>query len=198
MNKVLLKLMVALGVVTMVGCSSIETAEDIQKADCYFPDMPSKEAPKWICEVTPQGYEIIGVGYAKKSVAGSGIMREIALNNAQQRLASQLENNIKSKFDAVTRQSSTTTKTVSDEHVSEMVEITINNVVSTVIRDARVMTTLTSPTGGMYTLVAMTNDAYQSNMAAAIEKARNDQVWSKLDSEEAQEAMKQALASLEG
>ncbi|OAN17645.1 hypothetical protein A3K86_01610 [Photobacterium jeanii] len=198
MNKVLLKLMVGLGVLTVVGCSSIETAEDIQKADCYFPDAPSKEAPKWVCEVTPKGYEIIGVGYAKKSVAGSGIMREIALNNAQQRLASQMENNIKSKFDAVTQQTTTTSKTVSDEQVSEMVEITINNVVSTVIRDARVMTTLTSPTGGMYTLVAMTTDAYQANMAAAIEKARNEAIWNKLESAEAQETMKKALDSLEG
>ncbi|OLQ72809.1 hypothetical protein BIT28_06370 [Photobacterium proteolyticum] len=195
MNKTLLILAIAAG---LVGCQSNQTLEDVTLMNCTYPDAPEVEAPYWICDVMPQGVEIGGVGYAKKSVAGMSIMRDIATNDARKRLAQNFETNVNNLFQQAAESNIKSTNDSVVEEVVEQFKSVSKNVTSRTLVNSRVLRTQTSPAGGLYTLVGMDKATYDANVSKITATAgdRESELWQKFNNKKAAEELKAALSSL--
>ncbi|MCK8046835.1 LPP20 family lipoprotein [Shewanella sp. 1CM18E] len=195
------KVLVATAVVAVLaGCQSNDTVKDVQQIDCFYPDAPTTEAPRWVCDVMPTGIEMGAVGYAKKSVAGLNIMRDVATNDARARLAQQFETNVNTLFKQATTANiaSSSTDGVSEE-VNEYLESVIKNVTSRTLSNSKVIVTQRSPGGGLYTLVGMDKATYDENIAKVVAAAGNKdpELWNKFNSKKAAEELDAALSSLQ-
>jgi len=193
------KLVTAVALGLLAGCASNDTVQNVQQIDCFYPDAPTVAAPRWVCDVMPEGIEMGAVGYAKKSVAGLSIMRDVATNDARARLAQQFESNVNTLFkQATTANINSTTENVS-EQVSEYFESVTKNVTSRTLSNSRVIVTQRSPGGGLYTLVGMDKATYDANLAQVISAAGNKdpQLWNKFNNKKAAEELNAVLSSLQ-
>lgn len=192
-------LAVSLALVLSACSSNNATVEQSQNfAACTFPDAPQVSAPGWICDVMPSDIAIAATGYAKKSAAGMSVMRKIAANDARVALASQFEIDVNNMFkQAVEGSVSTTSAEGASESVMETFENITKTVVSRSLTDSRVLVSQASPTGGLYVLVGMDQEAYKVNRNAAIDTATQDaQLWNQFNNEKAAEDLANALESL--
>ncbi|MCG6326327.1 LPP20 family lipoprotein, partial [Vibrio alginolyticus] len=128
MKKTLLMSVMAL---SLAACNSTQTVEQAQQfAQCTFPDAPTTEAPAWICDVMPTDLEAGAMGYAKKSAAGMGVMRKVAINEARVQLAAQFQTDVNNLFKQAVQSSVNTTNDVAVENVVETFENVTKNVVT--------------------------------------------------------------------
>ncbi|WP_065545950.1 LPP20 family lipoprotein [Vibrio scophthalmi] len=196
MNKTLVAASLTL---LLSACSNIQTVEQSQDfAACTFPDSPSENAPGWVCDITPTDLAISATGYAKKSAAGMGIMKKVALANAQVILAAQLKAQVSNKFSQL--MDSSVTSGVEDaalESVHEKIEDITENVVSQSLSGARIQMSMVSPKGGLYLLIGMDQATYNANISKAVDELNNDsKLWDTFNSEQAAKELQQALESM--
>ncbi|WP_038219993.1 LPP20 family lipoprotein [Vibrio sp. N418] len=196
MNKTLVAASLTL---LLSACSNIQTVEQSQDfAACTFPDSPSENAPGWVCDITPTDLAISATGYAKKSAAGMGIMKKVALANAQVILAAQLKAQVSNKFSQL--MDSSVTSGVEDaalESVYEKIEDITENVVSQSLSGARIQMSMVSPKGGLYLLIGMDQATYNANISKAVDELNNDsKLWDTFNSEQAAKELQQALESM--
>ncbi|MDD1793385.1 LPP20 family lipoprotein [Enterovibrio makurazakiensis] len=181
------------------ACSNNATVEQSQNfAACTFPDSPKDEAPGWVCDVMPSDIGIAATGYAKKSAAGMSVMRKVAANEARVALASQFQIDVNNMFKQAVEASVTTNTT---EGVNESVMETFENVTKTVVSrsltDSRVLVSQVSPTGGLYVLVGMDQEAYKANRNSVIDAAGEDAtLWNQFNNEQAADDLAKTLESL--
>lgn len=196
-----MKKLFAISIIAMSlsACSSTQTVEQTQQfATCTFPDAPTVEAPAWICDVMPTDLAAGGMGYAKKSAAGMGIMRNIAINDARVQLASQFQIDVNNMFkQAIESTVNTTTLDGANENVVETFESVTKNLVSRSLSNSKLIVSQASPTGGLYVLVGMDKESYQANVNKVIDTVNQDAtLWNKFNNEKAAEDLSQALESL--
>lgn len=192
-------LLLASIVASISACSSNQTVEQAQQfATCTFPDAPTSEAPAWVCDVIPTDLEAGAMGYAKKSAAGMGVMRKVAINAARVQLAAQFQTDVNNMFrQAVESSVSTSTSEGEMENVMETFESVTKNVVTRSLSNSKLIVSQVSPTGGLYVLVGMDEDAYQSNVNQVIDSAsKEESLWNQFNSEKAAEDLNNALNSL--
>ncbi|RTR36917.1 hypothetical protein EKG38_21700 [Shewanella canadensis] len=183
----------------LAGCQSNDTVQNVQQLDCFYPDAVTVSAPRWICDVMPEGIEMGAVGYSKKSVAGLNIMRDIATNDARARLAQQFESNVNTLFKQATQANIVSTTEEVSEEVTEYFETVTKNVTSRTLSNSRVIVTQRSPGGGLYTLVGMDKATYDANLAAVVTAAgqKDPQLWNKFNNKKAAEDLEAVLSSLQ-
>ncbi|MEZ8140855.1 LPP20 family lipoprotein [Enterovibrio sp. FF113] len=181
------------------ACSNNATVEQSQNfAACTFPDSPKDEAPGWVCDVMPSDIGIAATGYAKKSAAGMSVMRKVAANEARVALASQFQTDVNNMFkQAVESTMSTNTEDGVSESVMETFENVTKTVVSRSLTDSRVLVSQVSPTGGLYVLVGMDQEAYKANRNGAIDAVGEDAtLWNQFNNEQAADDLAKTLESL--
>ena len=193
-------LLLAAMVASLAACSSTtDTVEEAQQfAPCTFPDAPTTDAPSWICDVMPKDLAIGAMGYAKKSVAGMSVMRKVAINDARVQLAAEFQTNVNNMFkQAVESSVSTSTEAGAVENVMETFENVTKNVVTRSLSNSRLIVSQVSPTGGLYVLVGMDQEAYQANVNQVVDDASQEsKIWDQFNNEKAAQDLTDALNSL--
>ncbi|EOC1766956.1 LPP20 family lipoprotein [Vibrio fluvialis] len=195
MKKTLLMSVMAL---SLAACNSTQTVEQAQQfAQCTFPDAPTTEAPAWICDVMPTDLEAGAMGYAKKSAAGMGVMRKVAINEARVQLAAQFQTDVNNLFKQAVQSSVNTTNDVAVENVVETFENVTKNVVTRSLSNSKLIVSQVSPTGGLYVLVGMDKATFQANVDQVVDAASKDEkLWNQFNNEKAAEDLTNALNSL--
>ncbi|EEX39552.1 MULTISPECIES: LPP20 family lipoprotein [Vibrio] len=195
MKKTLLMSVMAL---SLAACNSTQTVEQAQQfAQCTFPDAPTTEAPAWICDVMPTDLEAGAMGYAKKSAAGMGVMRKVAINEARVQLAAQFQTDVNNLFKQAVQSSVNTTNDVAVENVVETFENVTKNVVTRSLSNSKLIVSQVSPTGGLYVLVGMDKATFQANVDQVVDAASKDaKLWNQFNNEKAAEDLTNALNSL--
>ncbi|MBO0215400.1 LPP20 family lipoprotein [Vibrio sp. Vb2880] len=195
MKKTLLMSVMAL---SLAACNSTQTVEQAQQfAQCTFPDAPTTEAPAWICDVMPTDLEAGAMGYAKKSAAGMGVMRKVAINEARVQLAAQFQTDVNNLFKQAVQSSVNTTNDVAVENVVETFESVTKNVVTRSLSNSKLIVSQVSPTGGLYVLVGMDKATFQANVDQVVDAASKDaKLWNQFNNEKAAEDLTNALNSL--
>lgn len=195
MKKTLLMSVMAL---SLAACNSTQTVEQAQQfAQCTFPDAPTTEAPAWICDVMPTDLEAGAMGYAKKSAAGMGVMRKVAINEARVQLAAQFQTDVNNLFKQAVQSSVNTTNDVAVENVVETFENVTKNVVTRSLSNSKLIVSQVSPTGGLYVLVGMDKATFQANIDQVVDAASKDaKLWNQFNNEKAAEDLTNALNSL--
>lgn len=183
----------------LTACSNQATVKETQDfAACTFPDAPEVSAPGWICDVIPSDIAIAATGYSKKSSAGMNLMRKVAANDARVALASQFETDVNNMFKQAIESTVTTDAELgAKESVYEAIESVTKTVVSRSLTDSRILVSQVSPTGGLYVLVGMDEEAYKANKNSVIDAASEDaELWNQFNNEQAANDLQDALASL--
>ncbi|UHJ60466.1 LPP20 family lipoprotein [Vibrio furnissii] len=195
MKKTLLMSVMAL---SLAACNSTQTVEQAQQfAQCTFPDAPTTEAPAWICDVMPTDLEAGAMGYAKKSAAGMGVMRKVAINEARVQLAAQFQTDVNNLFKQAVQSSVNTTNDIAVENVVETFENVTKNVVTRSLSNSKLIVSQVSPTGGLYVLVGMDKATFQANVDQVVDAASKDaKLWNQFNNEKAAEDLTNALNSL--
>ncbi|WP_372882265.1 hypothetical protein [Psychromonas sp.] len=185
---------------SLAACQTTSNVQEIKSAACFFPDAPEKEAPKWICGITPDGVEISATGYSKKNIAGLSVMNNIARNDARVNLGRQFEVNVKSlvKSAMVANTVSESETEGASENVNEYFETVTKSISSTTLTNSRILSTATSPAGGLYTLVGMDKATFDANFNKVIEKAeaKDAELWNKFNDKKTTEELAKVLAAL--
>ena len=207
-------------VTVLAGCQSTEPKNEMDDMACYYPDAPTKIAPKWVCGITPSHLEIIGTGYAKKSIAGLSVMNDISLTDARVNLSSQFEVSVQSlvktaltsdvKTSSATGLANSTdyspTGDVSvaaeqlqvNQDVTEYFEKVSKNISSNALSNARIIVKKTSPAGGLYTLVGMDKATYDANLNKIAQKAagKDADLWGKFNDKKTADQLQKVIAGL--
>ncbi|MDM7486345.1 MAG: LPP20 family lipoprotein [Vibrio metschnikovii] len=195
MKKTIVMSVLALSV---AACSSTQTVEQAQQfAQCTFPDSPAVEAPAWICDVMPKDLAAGATGYAKKSAAGMGVMRNVAINEARVQLASQFQTDVNNMFKQAVQRSVETSNDGQLENVVETFENVTKNVVTRSLSNSKLIVSQVTPAGGLYVLVGMDKEAYQENVNQVVNEAsKESKLWAQFNSEKAAQDLTEALNSL--
>lgn len=154
---------VVAGLLFLAGCSSQPSVEDYQEDTvCVFPDSSEQvEAPKWVCGVLPKDVSVGSVGYAAKSLAGYQTMKNIAVNSARSNLLMQMESKIKYDLNKSTNTNVTEANTETlDKTVKEELNASVNKSIS----NSKILTSITSPSGGLFVLVGMSEEDFNRQM----------------------------------
>jgi len=193
------KLIGALAIILpLTACQTTQTVQETQNfAPCTFPDSPAEKAPAWVCDVMPSDLVAGATGYAKKSAAGMPLMRKVAVNNARVALASQFQTDVSNMFkQAVEAKVSTDTLAGNSESVVEVFEDVTKNVVTRSLSNSKIIVSQVSPSGGLYVLVGMDQQAYDANIDKITDATKDSKLWNQFNNEKAADELSQALESL--
>lgn len=181
----------------LMGCQSTNTMDNVQTfAQCTFPDSPSHEAPPWVCDVMPKDLGAGAMGYAKKSRAGFGVMRERAVNAARVQLASQFQTDVSNMFREAIEGSVLSSNEAEVESVTETFESVTQNVVTQNLTNSKLIVSQVSPAGGLYVLVGMDKETFKSNVNQVVDQASEAKLWNQFNNEKAEQELSNALNSL--
>ncbi|WP_418641502.1 hypothetical protein ACNUDM_08455 [Vibrio chaetopteri] len=191
-------IIVSAAVLSLAACQSTQsTVEQAQQfAQCTFPDSPTHEAPSWVCDVMPQDLGAGAMGYAKKSRAGIGVMRERAVNAARVQLASQFQTDVSNMFREAIEGSVLSSNEAEVESVTETFESVTQNVVTQNLTNSKLIVSQVSPAGGLYVLVGMDKDTFKSNVNQVVDQASEAKLWNQFNNEKAEQELSNALNSL--
>lgn len=184
---------------SLSACQTTSDVQDLKSADCFYPDAPGSEAPKWICGITPEGLEISATGYAKKNVAGLSVMNDISRNDARVNLGRQFEVNVKSLIKTAMVAETITESDTASENVEEYFEKVAKSISSTTLTNSRIVSTRTSPAGALYTLVGMDKATFDANFDKVVAKAeaKDAELWNKFNDKKTTEELSKVLSALE-
>ena len=171
---------------TLTGCGGGAPAP--AKAE---PDFRCKQentlAPKWTCVPMVEG-AYAGVGVAKKSAAGMGHMRRVALANGRSDLAQQIKSQVKDKIETFTRATGN-----GDQETVDAVTTAVSKQVAKVdLQGSKGIDSWQAPSGTLYMLVTVPESTVNKEVKTAVKTSmKNDQaLWQQFQS-------KQALDGLE-
>lgn len=194
MKKRLSTLIIAGTVATlMLGCNETpKPAEPVQPgavASNFACKQENVLAPKWTCIPMVDGY-YAGVGVAKKSAAGMGMMRRVALANGRSELAQQIQSQVKDKIETFTR----TTGNGSSETVDQVNTAVSKQLAKVDLKGSRGVDIWSAPSGDIYMLVTVPQKPINKKVKETIKNGssikNDDALWQQFQS-------KQALDSLD-
>ncbi|RUO45218.1 LPP20 family lipoprotein [Idiomarina aquatica] len=141
------------------GCAS-NGGEPVSYDPCVFPDAPDHKAPGWICEQPVKDVWVQAVGFSPKKSAGPGFMKDVAAQEARNRLAQNFAQQIASEYKRYTADKTTNGENVSVDAIEQTMlsELAMNVVYSRIYRSQ------TSPNGGVYVLVGLNEAGYKENV----------------------------------
>lgn len=177
-------LTIALLSTAMLGCASQEKQEVAVALDCTFPDSPQTAAPNWVCDEPVTNHEVYAVGYAKKSKAGVGFMKDVANNDARVKLAQQLQIKVSNLF----KNYIGTTGSGDTETVDEVIQSVTKNVTAQNLTKTKIIKSRVSPAGGMYVLAVMDNTEVNKTAKSAVQTSHKNEsaLWQEFQADKAQ------------
>ncbi|MCF6330379.1 MAG: LPP20 family lipoprotein [Sulfurimonas sp.] len=169
----------------ITGCSDKEPTSPDAQAD-FRCEQENVLAPKWTCVPIVDG-SYAGVGVAKKSDAGMGHMRKVAVANGRSDLAQQIESQVKDKIELFTR----TTGNGNNETVDQVTTAVSKQVAKVDLQGSKGVDVWTSPSGSLYMLVtvpeATVNKVVKSSLKTSF---KNDNaLWQQFQSKNALEEL---------
>jgi len=187
-------LFTGLALTAITGCGETpkpaeqQQVQETQKQDGDFRcRQESVLAPKWTCIPMVDGY-YAGVGVAKKSAAGMGMMRRVALANGRSDLAQQINSQVKDKVETFTR----TTGNGDRETVDQVNTAVSKQVAQIDLKGSKAVDVWSAPSGDLYMLVTVPEQTINKEVKTAVKTSlkNDDALWQQFQS-------KQALDSLE-
>ncbi|WP_157981005.1 LPP20 family lipoprotein [Idiomarina tyrosinivorans] len=154
------RLISAVSLLILAGCASNGGRTSLEYASCTFPDAPEKVAPTWVCDQPVNDVFMQAVGYSKPKQSGVGVMKDIAAQEARNRLAQNFAQTIASEYSRFVKEEATTDTEVSVDKVEQVIQ---SNVAMNLVY-SRIYRTQVSPSGGMYVLVGINKEAYDENV----------------------------------
>lgn len=193
MKKKLLTLVVATTVTAIIsGCNETpKPAEPIQPGTVVSNFACKQEnvlAPKWTCVPIVDGY-YAGVGVAKKSAAGMGMMRRVALANGRSELVQQIQTQIKDKLETFTR----TTGNGTSETVDQVNTAVSKQIAKVDLKGSKGIDIWNAPSGDLYMLVTVPEQTVNKKVKETIKNTssmKNDNaLWQQFQSQQALESL---------
>ena len=143
-------------------------------------------APKWTCVPMVEG-AYAGVGVARKSAAGMGHMRRVALANGRSDLAQQIKSQVKDKVETFTR-----TTGVADAETVDTVNTAVSKQVAKVdLQGSKGVDVWSAPSGDLYMLVTVPEATVNGEVKAAVTTSfKNDKaLWQQFQSKQAMDGL---------
>jgi len=169
---------------TITGCGGTAPAPASE------PDFRCKKenvlAPKWTCTPMVEG-AYAGLGVAKKSAAGMGHMRRIALANGRSDLAQQIKSQVKDKVETFTR-----TTGVGDAETVDTVNTAVSKQIAKVdLQGSKGVDSWTAPSGDLYMLVTVPEATVNGAVKDAVKTSfKNDKaLWQQFQSKQAMDGL---------
>ncbi len=168
--------------VAITGCSD----KPKPKEPSFACKQDGQLAPKWTCVPMVEG-SYAGVGVAKKSAAGIGHMKKVALANGRSDLAQQIESQVKDKVETFTR----TTGNGDSETVDQVTTAVSKQIAKVDLRGSKAVDSWTSDAGNLYLLVTVPESNVNSEVKNAVQSSfRNDNaLWQQFQSKNALEEL---------
>ena len=173
---------------TITGCGGTPAPE----APSFACKQENVLAPKWTCVPMVEG-AYAGVGVAKKSAAGMGHMRRVALANGRSDLAQQIKSQVKDKVETFTR----TTGNGDAETVDQVTTAVSKQVAKVDLQGSKGVDAWTSPTGTLFLLVTVPEATVNGEVKNAVKTSfKNDQaLWQQFQSKNALEDLDKEFPS---
>jgi len=181
---------IGLVAVAITGCGEAPTPPAPQKVTKQEADFRCRQegvlAPKWTCvPMVEDGYA--GVGIAKKSAAGMGFMRRVALANGRSDLAQQIKSQVKDKVETFTRSTG-----IGSSEVVDQVNMAVSKQVAKVdLRGSKAVDAWTAPSGSLYLLVTVPQSEVNKKVKEAVKTSyKNDEaLWQQFQAKNALEGL---------
>ena len=145
-------------------------------------------APKWTCVPIVDGY-YAGVGVAKKSAAGMGMMRRVALANGRSELAQQIQTQVKDKLETFTR----TTGNGTSETVDQVNTAVSKQIAKVDLKGSKGVDIWNAPSGDLYMLVTVPEQEVNKKVKETIQNGsslkNDDALWQQFQSKQALESL---------
>ena len=168
---------------TISGCGSAPAPEEAPSFACK---QEGQLAPKWTCVPMVEG-AYAGVGVAKKSAAGMGNMRRVALANGRSDLAQQIKSQVKDKVETFTR----TTGNGDAETVDQVSTAVSKQVAKIDLQGSKGVDAWSTNGGTLYLLVTVPEATVNGEVKNAVKTSfKNDQaLWQQFQSKNALEGL---------
>lgn len=154
-------------IVAITGCGSQSAQPDspdqavqLDALPCSYPDSTADSAPLWICESKVPGLKMQAMGVSQDASAGISHQRQLALLDAQNVLALQIDSRIKGAI----KRYSASKGTSSEQYMASSSEVNFVAEIDRQISDMTIYQSVISPKGAYYILVGLNSEAYKSNM----------------------------------
>jgi hypothetical protein len=193
MKKRLSTLIIATAVASLIsGCGETPKPPEPVQAGAVASNFACKQenvlAPKWTCIPIVDGY-YAGVGVAKKSAAGMGMMRRVALANGRSELAQQIQTQVKDKLETFTR----TTGNGTSETVDQVNTAVSKQIAKVDLKGSKGVDVWSAPSGDLYMLVTVPQSAVNEKVKETIKNGsslKNDNaLWQQFQSKQALEGL---------
>lgn len=168
---------------TISGCGS----KPAPKAEADFRcKQENVLAPKWTCIPVVEG-AYAGVGIAKKSAAGMGHMRRVAVANGRSDLAQQIKSQVKDKVETFTR----TTGDGNAETVDQVTTAVSKQVAKVDLQGSKGVDVWNAPSGDLYMLVTVPEATVNGVVKDAVKTSfKNDNaLWQQFQAKNALEGL---------
>jgi len=184
---------VALAITALVsGCGETPKPAEPVKPGAVASNFACKQenvlAPKWTCVPIVDGY-YAGVGVAKKSASGMGMMRRVALANGRSELAQQIQTQVKDKLETFTR----TTGNGTSETVDQVNTAVSKQIAKVDLKGSKGVDIWNAPSGDLYMLVTVPEQAVNEKVKETIvngSSMKNDNaLWQQFQSKQALESL---------
>lgn len=149
-------------------------------------------APKWTCVPMVEG-AYAGVGIAKKSAAGMGMMRRIAVANGRSDLVQQIKSQIKDKMETFTR----STGNGDQETVDQVATAVSKQVAKMDLQGSKAVDSWQAPSGSLYLLVTVPEAAVNGEVKNAVKSSLNNEnaMWQQFQSKKAMDGLEAEFPS---
>jgi len=176
---------------TITGCSGEPEVKKTEEAS-FACKQDGQLAPKWTCVPMVDGY-YAGVGVAKKSSAGIGHMRRVALANGRSDLAQQIESQVKDKVETFTR----TTGNGDSETVDQVTTAVSKQLAKVDLQGSKAIDAWSSNVGTLYLLVTVPQENVNTEVKNAVKTSfKNDNaLWQQFQSKNALEELEKEFPS---
>jgi ribosomal protein S20 len=193
-NTILSAILAGASALLITGCSTkTETIEPQQVIETDFRCMQENAlAPKWTCVPMVEGF-YAGVGVAKKSAAGMGMMRKIAQANGRSDLAQQIQSQVKDKVETFTR----ITGNGDNETVDQVSTAVSKQIAKVDLLGSKGVDVWTAPSGDLYMLVTVPQSSINNEVKTAIKTSfkNDDALWQQFQSKNALEGLEKEFPS---
>lgn len=162
----------------LTGCGIQQTQSDgseqgiqLKALPCSYPDSTADSAPLWICEGKVTGLKVQAMGVSEDARAGISHQRQLALLDAQNVLALQLNSRIKG---AIKRYSASKANSA-EQYMASSSEVKFVAEIDKQISDMTIYQSVISQKGVFYILIGLNDEAYKSNVESKLHTSLSGQ-----------------------
>lgn len=193
MNTTMARKLTTISLIILSGALASCSSTPEKGISCVFPDAPKTNAPSWVCSEHLDGYSLTSVGVSEKSIAGYNFMKQMAATSARVSLAQILKvqvQNMMTQYVATTGSADSETLDKTSTSVTKL--ITDNSLVG-----SRIVTSVTSPKGSLYVIVAISEDGIKEVAKSSILSSMNNDkaLWQQFKAKQGQQELAQSIAN---